>query len=252
MPRRYYDDPLFDWAAPAPPARVYRSPHDPRVVQPAVPVPPRRHPPAARPAHVPVAPEPFDPPEPRRPVRVPVRDTNPTPVARDPVRAPAPIPAEPPSTAPADAPRDADRAALRAAMRDLEAARHRVDRDAARVADDTRDRLVAELFPVLDNLDRSIQAARAANETGTPEADGLLAGLDLVRSQFESVLGGWGLRRIDSVGHRFDPAVHEAVALAQVDDPEQDGVVVDEWQPGYQRADRVLRPAKVRVGKLAA
>lgn len=131
---------------------------------------------------------------------------------------------------------------LRRAISELEAARGRVERDAARVQEETRTRLVAELLPVLDNLDRSIAA-------GTYPDDPMLQGVQLVRAQLEGVLRGYGLERFDAVGERFDPGEHEAMALVPVADPEQDGTVVDQWQPGYRIAGRLLRPARVVVGR---
>jgi len=134
---------------------------------------------------------------------------------------------------------------LRSALRELQKSKDRVERDAERTATDVRARLIEQLFPVLDNLDRSI----AASEDGPDQA--LLEGVKLVRSQFEKVLTDYGVQRLDTVGRPFDPNEHDAVAVVPVIDHRRDGLVVDEWQPGYRLGDRVLRAAKVRVGKLA-
>lgn len=128
---------------------------------------------------------------------------------------------------------------LRSALDELEAARRRVERDAARVRDETRARLVAELLPVLDSLDRSIAA-------------GCDDGVRLVRAQLEGVLRGYGLERFSALGLRFDPREHEAMALREVDDRAADGVVVAEWDAGYRIDDRVLRAARVEVGRYRA
>ena len=125
---------------------------------------------------------------------------------------------------------------LRNAIAEYEGARRRVERDAERRSAELRAELISELLPVLDNIDRSIA------EEGSE-------GLQLVRAQLEGVLRGYGLERFDAVGQRFDPRVHEAMDVALVDQPEMDGVVVAQWQPGYRIADRVLRPARVQVGK---
>ncbi|HVY46258.1 MAG TPA: nucleotide exchange factor GrpE, partial [Minicystis sp.] len=150
-------------------------------------------------------------------------------------RADAPVePASPP----------ADKSDVRRALDDLEAAKERLARDARRAEDATRLRLVGELLPVLDNLDRTVGAGSADRA--------LLEGVTLVRDQLERVLAGYGLERIEALHRPFDPALHEAVAVAPVDDPALDGVVVDELARGYRVGDRVQRPAVVRVGKLAA
>ena len=71
-------------------------------------------------------------------------------------------------------------------------------------------------------------------------------------TRLQAVLADLGAVRIDSRGQRFDPAFHEAIATAEVEDPRLDGMVIDEWEAGYRLGDRVLRPARVRVGKLRA
>jgi len=131
---------------------------------------------------------------------------------------------------------------LRAALKDLEAAKARVERDAERERVRVRAELVAELFPVLDSLDRSIAVGSSDG--------GLLEGVKMVREQLEAKLRGYGLERIPTKGCAFDPRVHEAVDVAWVDDPDAASKVVDEWEAGYRFGDHVLRAAKVRVGRL--
>jgi molecular chaperone GrpE len=127
---------------------------------------------------------------------------------------------------------------------ELQASRARLTREAAREREADKLRLVGEILPVLDDLDRSVAAARRAGGV-TPS---LLEGFELVRTRLERVLEGYGLERIVATGARFDPAVHEAIALVPVEDPERVGVVVDEIERGYRAGDRVLRAARVRVG----
>ncbi len=96
---------------------------------------------------------------------------------------------------------------------------------------------------MLDNLDRSLEAEAT---------DGALhEGVKLVRAQLEQVLLGYGLERIESLAQRFDPSLHEAVTVVEVEAENQQGVVQAEWQAGYRFGDKVLRAAKVSVGKLA-
>jgi molecular chaperone GrpE len=139
---------------------------------------------------------------------------------------------------------DAD--SMRRALRELEAAKHRVERDAHRAADEMREKLVVDLLPLLDNFDRTI---RAAEVEGTSQA--MLQGVRLVRSQFANVLAKYGVERIDAKHKRFDPRVHDAISVVPVHDPSANDVVVDQLQPGYRFGDRLLRPAKVVVGKHA-
>jgi molecular chaperone GrpE (heat shock protein) len=132
------------------------------------------------------------------------------------------------------------------AMRDLEAARARVERDAQTVHDETRNKLVVELLPVLDNLDRTIQVA-----TEHGHAAALVQGVQIVRAQLEGVLRGYGIERIDAVGAPFDPSVHDAISVTMVHDPARHAIVLDQAEAGYRFGERLLRPAKVVVGRAA-
>jgi molecular chaperone GrpE (heat shock protein) len=140
--------------------------------------------------------------------------------------------------------RSVDRADLRRALADLEAAKERVAREGKRAEEAARLKLIGELVPVLDNLDRSIAS-------GSTDA-ALLHGVELVRQGLERVLAGYGLERIAALNERFDPAVHEAIAVAPVTDPALHGLITDEVSRGYRIGDKVQRPARVRVGQLVA
>jgi molecular chaperone GrpE len=132
------------------------------------------------------------------------------------------------------------------AVRDLDAAKARVERDAKLVADETRKRLVGELLPVLDNLDRTIAAG---DRDGSAEA--LVEGARRVRDQLEGVLRGYGVERVDALSQRFDPALHDAIGLLDVRDRAFHDVVIDQVEPCYRYGETLLRPAKVIVGRCA-
>lgn len=134
-----------------------------------------------------------------------------------------------------------------AADADVEASRARLAREALREREAEKLRLVGEVLPVLDDLDRSIAAARSDRSV----QPALVEGFDLVRARLERVLNGYGLERIEALGSRFDPAVHDAIGLVEVDDPRDVGLVVDEVERGYRAGARVVRPARVRVGVAA-
>ena len=140
-----------------------------------------------------------------------------------------------------------DRQAALRALRNLEATEARLTRNARREIDEARAKLVQELLPVLDNLDRTIRAAYSARSDPA-----MLEGVRMVRHQLESVLRGYGVERIEALDQRFDPNLHEAIGVATVSDPRRHGMVVQQAEPGYRYGDRLLRPAKVSVGKLIA
>jgi molecular chaperone GrpE len=103
------------------------------------------------------------------------------------------------------------------------------------------ERLLKELLPVLDNLERALQHGRAG---GNP--DGVLQGVELTSKQYQEILSRFGLKPIASLGQRFDPAVHHAAATVEAKGREPN-TVVEEYEKGYHLHDRVLRPATVTV-----
>jgi molecular chaperone GrpE (heat shock protein) len=140
-----------------------------------------------------------------------------------------------------------DRQSALRALRNLEATEARLERNSRREIDEARGKLVQELLPVLDNLDRTIGAAQRGH--GDPA---MLEGVRLVRQQLEGVLRGYGVERIDARDQRFDPGVHDAIGVTPVADPRLHGMVIEQLDPGYRFGERLLRPARVTVGKLVA
>lgn len=134
----------------------------------------------------------------------------------------------------------------RRAAEDFEAARVRMRRDVTKEVERGRRTVLAELLDVVDNLDRAIAAARRSNVTDASET--LLRGVELVHEQFLAKLHGFGVSRLDAVGHAFNPELHEAVSLVPVHDPSQAGCVVSVLKEGYMIGDDLLRPASVAVG----
>ncbi len=102
------------------------------------------------------------------------------------------------------------------------------------------------LLPVLDNLNLAITASEQ-----DPSVDHLRDGVKGTARSFEQALMSVGVETVPSVGSTFDPELHEAIDIAEVD-PEEDGKVVAEYSRGYRFGDRLLRPARVQVGKARA
>jgi molecular chaperone GrpE len=101
--------------------------------------------------------------------------------------------------------------------------------------------LLTDLLPVLDNVQRAIDAATKSGESG-----GLADGVKMVAQQLDNVLAQHHCKRIDAQGKPFDPNLHEAVAQQPVAD-QSPGTVVQVYRDGYQFQDRVIRPAQVVV-----
>jgi len=97
------------------------------------------------------------------------------------------------------------------------------------------------LFPVLDNLQRAVEAARTQGERGP-----LVQGVSLVQSQLLEIFGRFGITPIDALGRLFDPNLDDVVMQKPRDDVAP-GTVIEVLEPGYRLHERVLRPAKVVV-----
>ena len=144
----------------------------------------------------------------------------------------------------------------RQASQEFEDARARMRKELAKDAERNRRDVLIGLLEVVDNLDRAIDAATTTGKHSSDlsaealaKPDPLLQGVEMVRQQFLSKLEGFGVRRVESEGAMFDPALHEAVTTVSGPDPSADGRIVGVIAHGYRIGDEVLRPALVAVGK---
>ncbi len=126
---------------------------------------------------------------------------------------------------------------LRAAA-DLENYRKRAQREKDEIQKFGVEKLVKDLLPVADNLDRALAAA--------PAGDPLVDGVKLVRASLEQALGKCGVRSFSAMGQLFDPSQHEALLQVQTAE-EPPGTVVIEHARGFTLHDRLVRPAMVGV-----
>jgi molecular chaperone GrpE len=133
-----------------------------------------------------------------------------------------------------------DDAYLRLAA-DFDNYRKRVAREQAELTRRANERLLDELLPVLDDLERALQAAAEHEEAKLEE------GVRLVHQSLSGLVQRHGLKEIDTDG-AFDPHVHEAM-LAQPGNGAEEGSVLQVLQKGYLLGDKVLRPARVIVAK---
>jgi molecular chaperone GrpE len=106
--------------------------------------------------------------------------------------------------------------------------------------------LIRDVVPVLDDLERAIQAAGLDPE-GDSE-DGLAHGVLLVFRSLRDTLGRNGIEAVDPKGEKFDPTVHEALSTVAADGVEP-GVVVEVAQKGYRLGEQLIRPARVVVSE---
>ena len=133
---------------------------------------------------------------------------------------------------------------LKATTADFFNYRQRTTKERSETRRRAQDDVITAILPVLDNLDRALEAA-SSEDTAS-----IVKGVEMVQRQFVGVLENLGVSIIKAEGEKFDPALHDASGTQQVEDAELDGKVVAERLKGYRTKDRVLRPAQVVVGKI--
>ena len=131
-------------------------------------------------------------------------------------------------------------------QREMDETRRRLNRAADERAQRDRADFIASLLPVMDNLRRAIEAAENGGSV-----ESIINGMRSITSTFENALLAAGVEPIASVGQPFAPELHEAVDTVQVE-PERDGEVTVEYARGYKIGERLLRPARVQVGRARA
>jgi molecular chaperone GrpE len=139
-----------------------------------------------------------------------------------------------------EAERDEYLADVKRVAADFDNYRKRAARDQQSLVARAHERLVKDLLPVLDDLERALQAAEQHEEAKLED------GVRLVHRELRGTLEKEGLVEIETDGE-FDPHVHEAL-LSQPSE-EDDGVILQVIQKGYRLGDRVLRPARVVISQ---
>lgn len=133
---------------------------------------------------------------------------------------------------------------LRAQLqRETDETRQRLNRAADERAQAAKAQFIESLLPVADNLNRAIEAAERGSSL-----ESVLEGVRGTANSFDNALVAAGVEPIESVGAKFDPELHEAVDTIEVE-PERDGTVTAQYSRGYRIGDRLLRPARVQVGR---
>lgn len=126
---------------------------------------------------------------------------------------------------------------------DMQNMRKRFQQEAQQTRAFATEDLVRELLPVLDSFERTIESA----EQGAT-LESVKEGIKAVDRQIRSALERRGVVRVKAQGQPFDPDVHEAIVTEETDE-HPEGTVTLELEAGYKIADKVIRPARVRVSK---
>lgn len=133
------------------------------------------------------------------------------------------------------------------ARAEMDNARRRAEAEVEKARKFALERFAGELLPVVDNLERAIQAGDAENDAVKP----LLEGVDMTLKSFISTIEKFGLTPIDPQGDTFNPELHQAMAMQESADHEPNTVMAV-MQKGYQINGRLLRPAMVMVSRAPA
>lgn len=121
--------------------------------------------------------------------------------------------------------------------------RKRAEQERVSLRQYAAEQIVVDLLPILDNFERTLAAGAAG-----ASAEAILEGVRATDRQLRSILESRNLTRIQSEGVPFDPDLHHALATHETEDVEE-GTVTHELEAGYKLAEKVIRPAKVRVAK---
>lgn len=141
--------------------------------------------------------------------------------------------------------------AYAALLEDNKAFRQRLEREKVRVVEAERASVAQALLDAADDLERALAAVSGAGEPGGEALRNLAEGVRLSLGALHQRISSLGAQRISVTGLPFDPHLAEAVDAVAVGDASQDGLVLQEVRAGWRIGDRVLRPARVRVGRLA-
>lgn len=128
-------------------------------------------------------------------------------------------------------------------QRETDETRQRLNRSADERVATEKAKFIATFLPVLDDLQRAIEAV-----SNNAPPDAILEGIRRISTNVENALTSAGVEPVAAVGEVFDPELHEAVDTGAADE-EMDGRVISEYSRGFRMGDRLLRPARVRVGR---
>jgi len=126
------------------------------------------------------------------------------------------------------------------AKADLINARRDEEKRGAEMAMYANERLLHDLLNVFDSLNKALRDERADEKWKE--------GLAQIKNQLAQIARGYGVNEVEALGKKFNPQEHESVTEEEVKDPEKDQTVLEELQKGYKIHDKILRPAKVKIG----
>ena len=123
--------------------------------------------------------------------------------------------------------------------------RKRLERENENRLDQIKANFFKKFIPILDNFKRALQSGQSP-----ADFESFKQGVDMIATQLTQQLMENGVETISAQGRKFDPKTDEVLMTVETEDPDQEGLVVEELEPGYKFKEKLLQPAKVRVAKL--
>lgn len=130
------------------------------------------------------------------------------------------------------------------AQAEMQNIRRRAEMDVEKAHKFALEKFAKELLPVIDSMEKAIEAEKESGAEATP----LREGVEMTLSMFLSGIKKFNLEQVDPVGQPFDPALHEAMSMVPAPDAEPNTVIAA-MQKGYTLSGRLIRPAMVVVSK---
>jgi len=127
---------------------------------------------------------------------------------------------------------------------EFENARKRMDREKQEFVRYANEELIVEFLGILDDLERSVEAAKTKHE----DYEAFVKGIEMVMTHIHDMLNKNGVKPMELKGKMFDPHSHEVLMQEEHEDLDE-GVIIEEFQKGYCLGERVVRTAKVKVAK---
>lgn len=125
---------------------------------------------------------------------------------------------------------------------EFENARKRMERDRQEFVKYANEGIIAEFLGILDNLERSVEAAQARHE----DYEAFLKGVEMIMAQIHEMLKKNGVRPIEAQNKMFDPHCHE-ILMQEESEKLAEGAIMEELQKGYMLGGRIIRTSKVKV-----
>jgi molecular chaperone GrpE len=122
--------------------------------------------------------------------------------------------------------------------------KRRAEQDVEKARKFALEQFTRDLLPVVDNLERALEAASSGEEVSKPIAEGV----ELTLKSFLDAMGRFNIEKVDPVGEPFDPNMHQAMSMVENDQVEPNSVIAV-VQKGYTLNGRLVRPAMVMVSK---